>query len=102
MDNKKCKQCGVCCKKFCITLCEEDFYLWENAGRDDILAVAHNFELGDFRIGDGFIRKGADDPTPDGVKSCLFLMFQPHNRKFVCRINDVKPAICREYFCNKD
>jgi len=107
MNNKSCKQCGECCKKSYITLNEDDFQLWEDNNRYDILEVAdilmdYMVDGERFRCGDGFWRKGSDEPTPDGSKTCLFLMFQPHVKKFICRIHDVKPEICRNYYCRQD
>ena len=94
-----CKQCGDCCKKYYITLCEEDILMWETAGREDILEVADIYMLNNKEMGDGFWRKGGDEPHPAPDKACPWLMYQPRTGKYVCRINDVKPMICRDYAC---
>lgn len=94
----KCIQCGDCCKKFylgCAT--NKDIKRWKDNDRFDIL---NNCDVWQYRkrgpkIYDMFF--GGDDIRPNPESACPYY----HGPTKKCRINDVKPDICREYYCEK-
>ena len=88
----KCKQCGSCCINLrdafetCAT--EEDVQLWEEEGREDILAWVDPIPLGE----EHFVYDIWISPiTGDDVPRCPWLRKLPKKNKYICRIHDVKP-----------
>ena len=68
--------------------------MWEREGRTDILEWVDFIPVGE----DGFIYDIWISPiTNDDVKRCPWLRKTPNQDKYVCRIQDVKPEICRKY-----
>lgn len=104
MGTQKCSQCGKCCKSLYLTLTQKDFDLWEETietGTDIEAADQAVTALSHADTGlDGFWRKGADEPHPTPDHACPLLMYQPHTGQYICRINMVKPEVCRGYQCN--
>ena len=93
-----CKQCGNCCLNLsgAFSACsdEEDIRMWEDQGRDDILAWVVAIPLGE----DAFVYDLWFSPkTGEEVNRCPWLRKLPGRAKYVCRIHDVKPRHCREY-----
>ena len=92
----QCKQCGNCCLNldaFSTCATEADIRLWEDNGREDILAWVDPIAIGDQFIYDIWI----DPETADDVTECPWLKKLPGQKKFICLIHDVKPTHCREY-----
>lgn len=84
----ECTQCGRCCLKYgdCLTASEEDVQRWEQQERDDILA---------------YVGLGADlwigKLTGEEVSRCPWLRKLPGKNKYICRIHDTKPKVCKGY-----
>jgi len=89
-----CKQCGKCCVAFIDTsqgcASEVDVELWEYEERDDILAWVDELPGGIYDI-------WIHPKTGDDVSRCPWLRKLPNQDKFVCKINDVKPEVCRNF-----
>lgn len=92
----ECQQCGRCCLKYGACLCatDEDIELWERTGRQDILEWIGMLlgELPDLWI---------NPSTGEEASRCPFLRKLPGKNKYICRIYNAKPEICREYPVNK-
>jgi Fe-S-cluster containining protein len=88
-----CTQCGHCCLNLgayqsCATV--EDVDMWEEHGRDDILEWVEE-------IGPGIFDIWISPRTHDDVNRCPWLRKLPGKDKYICRIQDMKPEICRNY-----
>jgi Fe-S-cluster containining protein len=81
----KCNQCGVCCKLFLINLNEDEYfsrkYVTEHIYHPEITNFS---EVEDYGL--NFIKQNIDG-------SCFYL--KDNN----CSIHEVRPAVCREFFC---
>jgi Fe-S-cluster containining protein len=93
-----CKQCGNCCLNLgayqaCAT--DEDIALWEESGRDDILEWVDE-------VGPGIYDIWISPRTGDDVSRCPWLRKLPRQEKYICRIQDMKPGLCRNYPLSKD
>ena len=89
-----CKRCGGCCRRLGNTCTLEDVRLWEDRGREDILAWIQQEHPGGGRIQ---YRAWVDPQTGDLTESCPFLGEQSGTEMFSCTIQDVKPLSCREF-----
>ena len=68
--------------------------MWEDNLRDDILAWVDPVEIGNGKyIYDVWI----NPKTWDDVGRCPWLRKLPGKDKYICKIHDVKPTLCREY-----
>jgi Fe-S-cluster containining protein len=68
--------------------------MWRDHDRDDILAWVDPIELGN----GGYVYDVWINPrTHDDVARCPWLRKLPGKDKYICRIHDVKPKVCREY-----
>ena len=95
-DGFKCKQCGNCCinlNGFSTCASDADMRRWEAAGRTDILEWVDMIEVGDQRIYDIWL----DPRTDEDVSCCPWLYRLPGEERYICRIHDVKPDVCRDY-----
>jgi len=95
-DGFNCRQCGNCClnlNAFYSCASEADVRRWEREGRVDILEWVDPIEFGDQCVYDIWI----DPRTGDDVSRCPWLRKLPGRDKYVCRIHDVKPDLCRNY-----
>ena len=95
-DGFKCKQCGNCClnlNAFYSCASEADVKRWEETGRYDILEWDDPVDFGDHWEHDIWI----NPRTGDDVSRCPWLRKLPGKDKYVCRIHDVKPDLCRNY-----
>lgn len=91
-----CRQCGRCCRflDYRNEVSAADVAHWQAMGRSDILHW-----VGVYR------RKGAqpvyriwvDPATGRAAAMCPFLTSDPPGKRWVCRIHDAKPEICRQY-----
>jgi len=102
MENFKCKQCGNCCLNLniCYTaVTDEDVKRWKDTGRDDILACVNSIPLGNGQyIHDIWFSA----TTKEEVNRCPWLRKLPNKNKYICRINDTKPEVCRNYPLSKE
>ncbi len=89
-----CKKCGNCCRRLGNAGVREDIALWKRLGRKDILAWVMEIPLGDGEIQ---YRIWVDPETGKPADSCPFLAPEPGSGTFRCRIQAVKPLVCREY-----
>lgn len=96
MENFTCIQCGNCCKSldYHDALTENDVNAWRNNLRRDILAWIGVYESKD---GQRSYRIWTDPQTGKIAETCPFLKHLPAENRWVCRIHEVKPSICREY-----
>jgi Fe-S-cluster containining protein len=88
-----CTQCGHCCLNLgafqtCAT--EADIALWEEHGRDDILEWVEEIAPGIYDI-------WMNPQTGGDVSRCPWLRKSLRQNKYICRIQDMKPEICRNY-----
>jgi Fe-S-cluster containining protein len=92
-----CKRCGHCCLNldgYATTCSEEDFGRWVATGRADILAWVSTVELpGGARIREIWI----DPERFDHALRCPWLRRLTGENRYECRIEDVKPGVCRDY-----
>jgi Fe-S-cluster containining protein len=93
-----CKQCGNCCinlyDAYQHSASQEDIDMWRDNGRDDILAWVDPIELGNgVYVYDLWIKP----KTGGDVARCPWLRKLPGKDKYICKIHDVKPRVCREY-----
>jgi Fe-S-cluster containining protein len=92
-----CKQCGHCFLNlgFEIFATEGDIALWEENGRDEILewVVEVAPEVYDIWM---------HPLTGDYVSRCPWLRKLPRQDKYICRIQGMKPEICRNYPVSRD
>lgn len=76
----------------------EDLELWRNEKRDDILACVKIIEI------DGHIISSDAWFNPKDkiqeLQRCPWLRKVRNRRKYICRIEDVKPKVCRDYPVN--
>jgi Fe-S-cluster containining protein len=91
-----CRQCGDCCKflDYHDALTTADVKRWEQLGRKDVLAWVGISRRADrapsYRI---WVEPGSTKLA----KQCPFLEHLPAENRWICRIHNVKPHICREY-----
>ncbi len=96
MDGFSCRQCGECCRvlDYHNEVTAEDVAYWEQMGRSDVLDWVGRFHRDGhetvYRI---WIKPG----TRTFAATCPFLQKLPHENRWICRIHDVKPQICRQY-----
>ena len=96
MERFSCRQCGNCCifLDYHDALTPADVKQWERIGRQDILDW-----VGVSRTSNGkpIYRIWVEAATGKRVRQCPFLEHLPAQNRWICRIHDVKPRICREY-----
>ena len=89
----RCSGCGECCRAPVVLITKpEDYERWTRQGRQDILKYATVPPVrgyGDFWI-------ALDGSEADGY--CPFAR-RIAEREYVCTIQDTKPKVCREYWC---
>lgn len=93
-----CKQCGNCCLNLdgyytCAT--KNDIRMWEENGRNDILRWVD-------KVGDGIYDIWINPRTGDDVSRCPWLRKLPQHEKYICRIHDMKPEVCKDYPISKN
>jgi Fe-S-cluster containining protein len=94
----KCKQCGNCCLSlydaFSTSAADQDIELWEKEVRYDILEWVDPIPVG----GGQYIYDIWISPiTGDDVKRCPWLRKLPNQKRYICRINNLKPEHCGAY-----
>ena len=78
---------------------DQDIKMWEREGRVDILEWVDPIHVG----GDQYIFDIWISPvTGDDVKRCPWLRKLPNQKKYICRIHDLKPEHCRAYPRSKE
>jgi len=100
MEDFSCRQCGRCCTSldYQNELTEEDVVRWEELGRTDILKWVRVIE----REGrERAYRIWTVPGTTRLADNCPFLKKIPSENRWECLIQDVKPAICRQYPLSK-
>ena len=96
MQDFTCRQCGRCCRTldYHNEVTADDVARWKHTGRNDILDWVGSFPKNSreavYRI---WIKPG----TRSVAETCPFLQIIPHENRWICRIHDVKPQICRQY-----
>lgn len=96
MEDFQCRQCGRCCRAldYRKEVTAEDVARWRSLGRTDILERVGIFER-DGR--ETAYRIWMIPGTTERAEICPFLHHVSSENRWVCRIHDVKPAICRQY-----
>ena len=96
MEAFSCRQCGGCCKllDYHDALTTTDVEQWKQMGRQDILARG-----GVSRKADGkkTYRIWVEPGSTKLAERCPFLNHLTAENRWICRIHNVKPRICREY-----
>jgi Fe-S-cluster containining protein len=96
MEDFTCLQCGKCCRTldYHNEATANDVARWKQTGRNEILDWVGSFQKDGretvYRI---WIKPG----TRTFAETCPFLQKMPHENRWICRIHDVKPQICRQY-----
>ncbi len=96
MEDFACHQCGKCCQRldYHNEITADDVAYWKQAGRSEILDWVGTFQKNGreavYRI---WIKPG----TREFAETCPFLQKMPHENRWICRIHNVKPQICRQY-----
>lgn len=91
-----CCRCGHCCSGLGYENdCDEDDYLqWQALGRRDILERVRVIPN---RGGAPRYRIWLDEGSGDLASTCPWLAAAPEKKGFICLIQEVKPAVCRQY-----
>ena len=96
MEGFRCRQCGQCCRSldYRREVTAEDVAGWRALGRTDILEWVGIFE----RAGQKTAHRIWMIPgTTKLAETCPFLHHVSSENRWICRIHDVKPSICRQY-----
>ena len=100
MEGFRCRQCGACCRylDYHNEVTAEDVAFWKASGRNDILKWVDEISRDGQTQG---YRAWVIPGTQKEADTCPFLEKEPDSRLWRCRIQDVKPAICRQYPLNR-
>jgi Fe-S-cluster containining protein len=96
IEGYSCRQCGHCCLSldYRDEIRVEDVERWQALGRTDILEWVGVFKgEGQKTVYQIWIQPG----TREVAEKCPFLQKDAATNRWLCRIHDVKPAICRQY-----
>jgi Fe-S-cluster containining protein len=96
MEDFFCRQCGRCCQtlNYRNEITAEDVAVWEKLARNDILDWVGVFQRDGCRTA---YRMWIKPGTREFAEVCPFLQKKPAENRWICRIHDVKPQICRNY-----
>lgn len=96
MEGYRCRQCGRCCRALDYRdgLSERDVEGWRRSGRGDILEWVGVFRTADRRRA---YRMWVVPGTRRLAGRCPFLVNDSSRNRWLCRIHEVKPEICRQY-----
>lgn len=96
MDTYRCRQCGQCCRylDYHKEVTADDVDRWEKYGRSDILEwVGRSRNSSGKTVYQIWMIPG----TRQLSEKCPFLYKVPTENRWICKIQDLKPAICRNY-----
>jgi Fe-S-cluster containining protein len=96
MEDFKCLQCGQCCRflDYHKELNHEDYFFWQSLGRADIMKRVGVIK----RAGEIVAYRMWIDPVTNQIsEGCPWLIRDSENNRYICRIHDVRPKICRQY-----
>lgn len=96
METFSCRLCGQCCRSldYRMEVTALDVARWREQGRNDILKYVAVYK----RPGQKETYRIWQMPeTGQFVQGCPFLYKIPDKNQVVCRIQETKPAICRQY-----
>jgi len=101
-ENFECKQCGCCCLKYGHELqaTKKDLRLWRKKNRQDIIDRIKIVTVGDNKI--VAINLWFNPKTGEQVSRCPWLQNNRRQKKYICRIYDVRPEVCRKYPVSKN
>lgn len=101
VKNFRCKQCGWCCLKdgHELQATKEDLRLWQKKNRKDILARVDIVTVNSNKI--VAIDLWFNPKTGKQVSRCPWLQKRRNQKKYICRIYEVRPEACRGYPVNK-
>jgi Fe-S-cluster containining protein len=85
--------CGYCCRApIALIVMLEDYERWKRQGRSDILRYASA------RTSEGCGTLWIDADKDKELSYCPFLK-KVGGDKHICTIQDTKPTVCREFWC---
>jgi Fe-S-cluster containining protein len=96
MEGFSCRLCGRCCRRldFRSECTPADYAVWKAAGRTDIMRCAAPVEIEGKVTGYNiWVRPG----TRQFSDTCPWLVRGDSPDRWVCGIQEIKPAICRQY-----
>ncbi len=95
IETYRCRQCGRCCRALAYhdAVTAEDVACWKKLQRNDILAWVGVYK----RNNRTAYRIWQKPGTRRLAEICPFLKYDSPRNRWLCRIHDVKPAICRQY-----
>ncbi len=96
MEAFHCRRCGFCCRFLDShnEVTAEDVALWKASGRNDILRWVKEISVnGEARGYLAWVLPG----TQKQADACPFLEKAEERQQWLCRIHDVKPAVCRQF-----
>jgi Fe-S-cluster containining protein len=96
MSEFECRQCGECCRALAYHdgMAAEDVAHLKKHGRKDILKWVRESKTSDGRT---VYRIWVTPETNQYERPCPFLKHGPSPDRWICRIHEVKPQICRNY-----
>jgi len=93
-----CKQCGNCCLNlwdaYQSSVDQSDIDMWKENLREDILEWVDPIDCGEGAV---VCDIWINPRTGEDVIRCPWLRKLPKKNKYICRIHEVKPKVCREY-----
>jgi len=93
-----CKQCGNCCLNlwdaYQSSVDQSDIDMWKENLREDILEWVDPIDCGEGAV---VYDIWINPRTGEDVIRCPWLRKLPEKNKYICRIHEVKPKVCREY-----
>ena len=92
----RCRQCGLCCRNLDYKgeLTDEDYRLWQELGRTDILERVKIIRSKGEIVGYAIWTDPVSGLIADG---CPWLRKDSEHNRYTCLIHDVRPRICRQY-----
>ena len=88
---KACNQCGKCCLKYggsgFGTASVEDLDVWQEQ-KPEVLEYVYSFSMPDLWV---------SPVTGNEMSRCPWLRKYPKREAYYCRIDDVRPGVCRNY-----
>lgn len=96
METYRCRQCGECCNRLIYNneCSEKDYRRWQRLGREDILRWVQPVRRGNkvtaYQI-------WVEPNTNRFAETCPWLVKMSDKNITFCKIQDVKPDICRQY-----
>jgi hypothetical protein len=105
IPNITCEQCGMCCSIYYLNFTDNDLKTWKKMVKNKIYPnpISDRYvDTKDPLWKDGFYIYHTYRPSGYGGKVCPYLMYQPHYKKFICRLHKQgKPEVCKNFICHR-